>query len=59
MSWSMNISGHSSKPHNEAVKAVFDQAVRDLRKIEGNTVSGNGYSNDDSGRVDLSDSTVE
>jgi hypothetical protein len=55
----MNLSGHSSKPHNEAVKRVFDQAVRDLRAIEGNTVSGNGYSNDDSGRVDLSDSTVE
>jgi hypothetical protein len=55
----MNLSGHSSKPHNEAVKRVFDQAVRDLRAIDGNTVSGNGYSNDDSGRVDLSDSTVK
>jgi hypothetical protein len=46
MSFQISISGHSSGPHNDAVKAVFEQAIKDLRKIPSSTISGSGYSND-------------
>ena len=53
MSWSFSLSGHSSEPHNEAVKAAFDECVGKLQAIPGNTVAGTGYTSDNSGKVDL------
>lgn len=56
MSWSINLSGHSSGPHNDAVKALFVDTVK-RAEAEGlffGTPYGSMSSGDDSGSVTLS-----
>ena len=58
MSYSISISGHSSGDHNAKVKEVAEEAVRKLKELPGSTVTLSGYSNDNTGRIDLSSGTV-
>lgn len=52
MSFSITITGHSSDPHNDAVLAVFEDAVRRLRALPNSSpLSASGYSGDASGEI--------
>ncbi len=43
MSFSVSISGHSSKPHNAAVQAAVEAAVEALKKVPGMNATVSGY----------------
>ncbi len=53
MSYQISISGHSSDDHNAKVKEVAEDAARKLKELPGATVTLSGYSNDNTGRIDL------
>jgi hypothetical protein len=57
MSFQINISGHSSENHNDQVKAVAEEAARKLKALPGSTVTLGGYSNDNTGRINLTTPT--
>ena len=54
MSYQISISGYSLFDHNQQVKDVAEEAVRKLKELPGSTVTLSGYSNDNTGRIDLS-----
>ena len=56
MTFSISVSGSSSKPHNAAVQAGVEALVAELEKVPGLTASVGGYTWDNGGqenRVDL------
>lgn len=57
MSYSISLYGHSNEAHNESVKAVFERAVRDLRKIS-NDVSGGLSATDVTGSLQITAAQV-
>jgi hypothetical protein len=59
LSYSISISGHSTEPHNDAVKQIAEEATRKLQALPGGTASLGGYSNDNTGRITLGPVTPE
>jgi sorbitol-specific phosphotransferase system component IIA len=58
VSYQVTILGHSSKPHNDEVKKVAVEAVKQLRKLGHQNVSLSGYSHDETGGIQLVDADV-